>query len=510
MKKIYQAYGEDKKALIQLFNDYNAFERQRICKREIGVNDFIMIGSIDKKDLSKIVDIKWFLNGLLPENFDKEDITIIEPLIQHYDETLESINEIDTSFNKKIELSEKAIILMSEKLYDDLIKEKEYKELLSEFNVRLYEGEKELALRMLLFDKNYIYLDINNDGFVYDEENHPDLILYNYYIADKEAEIMDKINKKEIKEIRTIRRPNISKEQKKFKNCKMISGLAKEVEGKIELDNMQAVTDMGKIRENQEDAILLIKDEENPDFKMMVVADGVGGCDFGEVASYIVIKELKNWFENLSENQKKCYYTGIEGLQEDLIDEIELKIQPSVVYETLNRGASTLVCAIVGKKNTLVANEGDSRAYVVKNGKLMQVSREDTVAQENLESGKTPNKEASRFDKDANQILQCIGMNRNELIRPNIKIIDNKDYDMILLFTDGVTDCLSDEDIAVACKTTDRKELANKIVEKAIKHDSIIADENVDYVHLNSYIPGGKDNTTAAIYIRKDDEEERN
>ena len=140
----------------------------------------------------------------------------------------------------------------------------------------------------------------------------------------------------------------------------------------------------------------------------------------------------------------------------------------------------------------------------------MQVSREDTIAQENLESGKTPNKEASRFDKDTNQILQCIGMNRNELIRPNIKIIDNKDYDMILLFTDGVTDCLSDEDIAVACKTTDRKELANKIVEKAIKHDSIIADENVDYVHLNSYIPGGKDNTTAAIYIRKDDEEERN
>lgn len=520
MRKIYEAYGEDKRGIIEADNDVAAWYRVNRNRNEIGIKDFVMVGSIEKEALSKKIDIKWCLNGLLPDKFNTEDITIMEPLSEHYDETLKCINEVYTSFDKKIELSENATLLMSVKLYEELIKNKKYKNLLSDFNVRLYEGEKDLALRMLFFDKRYIYMDIDEGGFIFDEEKHIDLIPYNNYMADKIVEIMDKIDNGEIskinkennidkfKKIRTIRKPKFVGEKKKYTNCKIISGLTKEVEGDIELDEMQASTDIGKIRENQEDAVLLIKDKQNPDFKMMVVADGVGGVDYGEVASHIIIKELKEWFEGLSEDEKKCFYTGIEGLKENLLDEIILKIHSKVREETSYVGGSTLVCAIVGEKNTLVANVGDSRAYIVKNGKLAQVSREDTVAQENLDKGKTPDKEASRFDREAHCILQCIGMSRDDLIRPNVEIIDNKDYDMLLLFTDGVTDCLSDEDIAVACRTTDKKELTNKIVEKAIKHDSIRPEEYEDYNHLSQlYIPGGKDNTTAAVYMPKKEEE---
>ena len=273
---------------------------------------------------------------------------------------------------------------------------------------------------------------------------------------------------------------------------------------------MQATTNIGKIRENQEDAILLIKDKKNPKFKMMVVADGLGGCKYGEIASHIVIEELKNWFESLSEEQKEYYYTGVGKLEESLCDEIELKIQPKVQYDTLYFGASTLVCAIVGKKDTLVANVGDSRAYIVKKGKLIQVSREDTLTQEKFEKANITDKEIARYDMDSHKVSQCIGMNRNGLNHPGIKIIDNNDYDMLLLFSDGVTDCLSDEDIAVACRTTDKKELANKIVEKAIRHDSMLECEvHEKYADLQPYIPGGKDNATAAIFIQKKEDEER-
>ena len=519
MRKIYEAYG-DKRGIIEADNDVVSWYRVNRNRNEIGIKDFVMVGSIDKEALSKKIDIKWCLNGLLPEKFNTEDITIMEPLSEHYDETLECISEVYTSFDRKIELSENATLLMSVKLYEELIKNKKYKNLLSDFNVRLYEGEKDLALRMLFFDKSYIYMDIDEGGFIFDEKKHIDLIPYNHYMADKIVEIMEKIDNGEIikinketfidkfKKIRTIRKPKIEKEQKRYTNCKMLSGLTKEVEGNIELDEMQASTDIGKIRENQEDAILLIKDSKNPKFKMMAVADGVGGVNYGEVASHVIIKELKEWFENLSEDEKKCFYTGIEGLKENLLNEIKSKIHPEVQKETFDIGGSTLVCAIVGEKNTLVANVGDSRAYIVKNGKLTQVSREDTVAQENLEKGKTPNKEAARFDGEAHCITQCIGMSRNALIHPNVKIIDNKDYDMLLLFTDGVTDCLSDEDIAVACRTTDKKELANKIVEKAIRHDSIRPEEYEDYNHLSQlYISGGKDNTTAAVYMQKKGDE---
>ena len=242
---------------------------------------------------------------------------------------------------------------------------------------------------------------------------------------------------------------------------------------------------------------------------MVVVADGMGGGQFGEVASNIVITELKNWFENLTQEQKKCYYTGIANLQENLLDEILLNVQSKIQYDTLYSGGTTLVCALVGEKDTMIANIGDSRAYKVLNGKIIQLSREDAIAQSYLENGNFDTKEISRFYNYSNILSQCLGMNNRELNYPSVEIIKNTDYDMILLFTDGVTDCLSDEDIAIVCRTTDKKYLTKKIVEKALMHDSLLPEEYCDDAELTGYIPAGKDNATAAAIISSDDSLER-
>ena len=533
MRKIYEAFGEDKKDYIEMLNDSQGFDRVKFAKTMIGINDLAMIGSIDKTLLGKRINTIWSLNGLKKEEKDNDKIVIIEPLEEQINnKDLINISEVNTYFNKPIKLSNNSIILMSVNQYNELIEDLKIKRFLNKSNVRLYEGEKEFALKMLLLDKDFIYLDIDESGYIFDEENHPDVIEYNYYIEDIQRQIVESLQKDgrdvtykndddikinefnqdiyedEDKEEKIENENQIVKEENP--NYKMITGLTKEVEGEIELDeDTFGATDIGKIRKNQEDALLLIKDKDIPEFRMLVVADGVGGEEFGEVASNTIVKSLKEWFENLSDDEKKCYYNGIEGLKESLLDRIELKIQPEVEYNTRNAGGSTLVCAIIGKDNTLVANVGDSRAYIEKDGKLIQVSREDTAAQQNLESGKTPTKEASRFDEESNHILQCLGMPRKELIRPNVEIINNNDYDMLLLFSDGVTDCISDEDMAVVCRTTDKKELAKKIVEKALRNDSFISEELLDYNHLKGYKQGGIDNTTAAVCINnKEDIEE--
>ena len=125
MRKIYEA-DEDKRGIIEADNDLLSWNRVHKSRDEIGINDFVLIGSIDKEKLSRKIDIKWSLNALLPEKFKIEDITIIEPLVEHYDETLESINEACTRFNSKIELSKDAILFMSVNLYDELIKDRKY------------------------------------------------------------------------------------------------------------------------------------------------------------------------------------------------------------------------------------------------------------------------------------------------------------------------------------------------------------------------------------------------
>ena len=514
MKKIYEAFGKEKKDIIDVDNELKAFTRNRYENNSIGLKDLMMVGRIKDIPMDSIVDIHWNLNALIENNKENGDIIILEPFFKQVNNKLANIDEVDTYFNEPIKLSKKAMILMPVNRYEELIQTSKIKRKLKRMNIRLYEGEEDLAFKMLMTDKGYIFLDITKDGYVFDKKHHPDIIGYTETLLERQEQLAEELREKGINikdSNEDLKEKNNNKEIEidvTDDNYKMITGLTKKVEGKISLDEeLYATTDIGKIRENQEDAVLLIKDKEIPEFKMMAVADGMGGWSSGEIASDTIINRLKDWFENLSDEEKKCYYTGVEGLQDSLFDRIELDIQCEVEWNTWHAGGSTLVCAIVGKNDTLIANVGDSRAYIAKDGKLVQHSREDTVAQENLEKGKTPSKEASRFDKESNQLVQCIGMDRRDLHRPYVEIINNNDYDMLLLFSDGVTDCLSDDDIAVVCRNTDKKELADKIVEKAIRHDSIQPEEFIDYVNLNLYIPGGKDNTTAAVYVPKEDEE---
>ena len=204
----------------------------------------------------------------------------------------------------------------------------------------------------------------------------------------------------------------------------------------------------------------------------------------------------------LTDEQKACYETSVDELKEDLLKQINESIIPSVKDKTLNGGGSTLVCAIVGKNDTMVLNVGDSRAYIAKDGDLKQISREDTMTQQKLELGMLPNKDIARFDPQSSRILQSIGIDDGHLPEPYVVILDNDSYDLLILLSDGVSDCLSDEDLIAVCKTTNRKELAKRFVTVAVGHDSILPQEHKKK-RLVKYIPGGKDNATAAVFAPK-------
>lgn len=512
MKKIYEAKGEEKREIIEIDNECRAHDRLCFYKNLIGAADLIMVGKIKEFPFNSNVNIHWSLNGLIKDKNDSEELIIIEPLEEQMNNgKLVNISEVDTYFNDSIELSDKAIILMSTQKYNELCRNPKYKDIIENMNVRLYEGEEELAVKMFFSDKDYIYLDITKDGYSLDEEKYSDTIPYLKKLLEEQKKLAEEIKRNKKQNIifkRKIKRAKSNKYNLQNDRYRMITGLTNKVEGDIELDDeCYASTDIGKRRQNQEDALLLIKDKEIPDFKMLVVADGMGGWQSGEIASDAIVNKLKEWFENLDVEKKKYYYSDVRALKYILQEKIEKDIQAEVESKTWKTGGSTLVCAIIGKNNTLISNIGDSRAYVIKDGRLKQISIEDTVAQKNLEEGKTPNKEALRFDRQSNKLLQCLGMSRRELIHPHFEILNNNEYDMLLLFSDGVTDCLSDNDITVVCKNSNREEVTKKLVEKAIRNDSIEPEEFSYYNHLTSYIPGGKDNATAVAYVPKKDKE---
>ena len=278
MKKIYDARGEEKKKNLIEENYLQAVDKNIFNKQSIGIKDMVMIGKTRDFPSDLQVDINWSINGLLSN--EEGEYIIIEPLEEQINnEKLVKINEVHTKFDGEIKLSEKAIILIPMEKYNELIKDSDFKKNINKMIIRLYEGEENLALRMLLFDKYYTYLDITENGYVADRE-HSDLINYANTLSEKINKMNEQLRKEgKVKNVKKTKK--IIRNYKKNSNSSnyiMISGLTEKTEGNINLgDNLYATTDIGKRRENQEDAILLIKDKENPKFKMIAVADGMGG-----------------------------------------------------------------------------------------------------------------------------------------------------------------------------------------------------------------------------------------
>lgn len=272
---------------------------------------------------------------------------------------------------------------------------------------------------------------------------------------------------------------------------------SKSIEGDINIGtDLYASTRIGKERDNQEDAVAIMKFPTNEKYKMLVVADGVGGNEDGEKASHMTVTEIREWFNTL----EVADFADEEVLITKLVQKLN-SINKQICTTTYD-AATTFVCAIIGKNNTVIVNVGDSRAYLVNGSKLKQISTDDSIAQILYENGNIKTRDDIRFHKRGNVITESIG--QREVVEPNVKIIPNNSYDAILLFSDGVTDCLSDNQIYAITNQTSHKELAKAIVNNALNTDSKRAKrgDKTDSAYYEE-IKGGKDNTTAAVYINK-------
>jgi protein phosphatase len=264
-----------------------------------------------------------------------------------------------------------------------------------------------------------------------------------------------------------------------------------ECEGEGRVENMFCCTKIGNIRDNQEDAVLIMQHPIIDDFKMMVVADGMGGFAKGEIASSLIILEMKKWFEELEEE----YYHRSSYLKEDLTKTLE-RCNKFILHHNRERGyesGSTVVVAITCKEITVVANVGDSRAYIIDNHGITQVTDDDSDVYQLWRSGEIKDKDNIRFHKESNLITQFIGMESGIYVRLSIV----KRGIPLLLCSDGISDCLSDYQILLVCtQETPKEEVARTLVRGALLTESTKEGLGRRY---NKRILAGKDNATVAF-----------
>ncbi|HTI05447.1 MAG TPA: Stp1/IreP family PP2C-type Ser/Thr phosphatase [Gemmatimonadales bacterium] len=229
-------------------------------------------------------------------------------------------------------------------------------------------------------------------------------------------------------------------------------------------------TDVGVIRSGNEDSYLMV-----PDRGIFIVADGMGGHAAGEVASEMAVKFVA---------QELASLRGLSDQQ--VADRMSTAIRAAngaIFQRTLTehdkRGMGTTVTALTLFENRfLIGQVGDSRAYLLRDGKLTQVTKDHSYVQEQVDAGYlTP--EQARTHPYSNVITRCVGANGD--VTPDLYGGAVKQRDLFLLASDGLTGMLEDYQLAELL-SPDR-----------------MPEQEVDALITEANRHGGLDNITAII-----------
>ena len=209
-------------------------------------------------------------------------------------------------------------------------------------------------------------------------------------------------------------------------------------------------TDIGCIRQQNEDSLIV----EPP---LYVVADGMGGHAAGEIASEIAV-------ETLTECSPRT--ADAEGLGR-AVEQANLNIINAALAGEGREGmGTTCTAAIVEGTRLVIAQVGDSRAYLMHGGKLSQITRDHSLMANMIEAGQITPEEA-RVHPNRSVITRALGNDPDTI--PDLYEIDAEDGDRLLLCSDGLTSMLEDAEIqAVMNRYSDPQMCADVLVDGAL------------------------------------------
>lgn len=262
--------------------------------------------------------------------------------------------------------------------------------------------------------------------------------------------------------------------------------------------NLYASQDIGRKRNNQEDCVIILEHPQFKEYKLMAVSDGMGGTDFGELTSSFTIQQVTKWFNKLSIETLRNPMLIQQELNR-LLNNISLSIYNQYNTEKLVTGA-TFTGSIITPNCTIISSIGDSRAYTVKDDELILETRDESRTwMKYLNVSPTKDDlDDDRFFTHNNEITRAIG--QGPLGHIQTKIIPNT-YDKLLIFSDGVTDLLRQDEIEFISSYNAPEKITELLVAQALNKNAI-RQIGEDEFH-NAVIPAGKDNATAAMYSRR-------
>ena len=208
-----------------------------------------------------------------------------------------------------------------------------------------------------------------------------------------------------------------------------------------------AVTDIGKIREKNEDNVLI-----SSNLSLGIVADGMGGHSAGEVASNIAVSVLAETVRKVNNGQLKIpdsFLPKLDNTERKMLMAANLAniaiystAQSSDLYKMMG---TTLTGVIFDRDYAITVHVGDSRLYLFRDNKMVQITTDHSLANEQVRRGLLTRSEADR-SKIQNILTRAMGIKKN--IEFDLLKFPVKPGDEILLCSDGLYKGLRESDMA--------------------------------------------------------------
>src|SRR5271156_4125631 len=214
------------------------------------------------------------------------------------------------------------------------------------------------------------------------------------------------------------------------------------------------LSDTGKVREHNEDTIAV-----DADIGLLVLADGMGGYNAGEVASGIAVKTIVNLVREHVQREDLAIADRESGLSRpNIILRDAISRANKIIYQTARTQpqcegmGTTVVAALFFDNKITIAHVGDSRLYRQRAGgdKLEQVTLDHSLLQELVDRGFYSAEEAQRA-ANKNYVTRALGVEPN--VEVEIQELPAQKGDLYLICSDGLSDMVEDEDIHLTIST---------------------------------------------------------
>jgi protein phosphatase len=232
-----------------------------------------------------------------------------------------------------------------------------------------------------------------------------------------------------------------------------------------------SITDTGKKRSSNQDFVYASEQPVGNLSNLLIVADGMGGHNAGDIASRSTVEAMVDYIEKAEEKRP------IPLLSMAIHHANDLVVEKAEADRSLEGMGTTVVAATLKDEYLYIANVGDSRLYLI-DQEIEQITRDHSLVEEMIRNGELLRKDARSHPK-RNVITRAVGV--HSPVKIDFFDVKLEKGDRILLCSDGLTTMVEDEEIlSIVKKCGSPKEAAQRLVTEANKN-------------------GGKDNISVVV-----------